>query len=740
MTTNSVSFPHRGGQGELFAEPAATLKGTVAAVIFSAPSGTFAVLRLRPDGEGGQVSVTVPSEPPLVGQEIELTGEWVQHPRFGLQFKAASFHLVAPTSAAGIERFLASGVIEGVGKVTAKRLVRAFGERTLDVIENEPHRLSEVKGLGKKTAEKIVKSYRSQSELREIMLWLEGHGLSGTFAARIFKAYGSGSLHVLESKPYRLAREIEGIGFLTADALATTLGVERESTARIAAGLDYALGECAQNGNVCLPEDELAGKAARLLGLGVGLVADVLSMELRRGALRYEYFRGENLVYPPYLYQAERGVAERLLALKKRAVSFVSGDASALVEKWERRSGLALAQAQREAVAASLTEGVLVLTGGPGTGKTTVVRGMIELMEERGLEVLLGAPTGRAAKRLQEASGHRAMTVHRMLEAAGGEGGVAFGRDEDEPLEADVIILDETSMMDTLLMYYFLLAVPKGCHLVLVGDVDQLPAVGPGAVLKDILRSGAVPSVRLTEVFRQGEGSGIVLAAHAINAGRMPALGRLGESDFAFIELPDEEVPRAILALAGRSLPQMGFSPLADVQVLSPMHRYDAGTENLNTLLQQELNPPAPEKRELKSGVRVLREGDKVMQTKNNYQKGVFNGDTGFIKSIGEEGITVRFEGELEVEYQKSELIELTLAYAISVHKSQGSEYSVIILPLVRAHYIMLQRNLLYTAVTRAKARVVLLGSRAALTTAVETDRTRRRLTLLAERLGEKLD
>jgi len=722
-------------------ETAEELEGVVDSIVFASDDGRFSVFRLRPLKQHGRVSVTVNSVPPLVGQQVHLRGQWVVHPRFGDQFKATGMKIAAPSSVEGIERFLASGVIEGVGPVMAQKLVAKFGADTLDIIEKKPHLLQQVPGIGKKTAEKIAASYRQQSELRDIMLWLEEHGVSGSYAARIFKQYSSFAIDVLENHPYQLAQEVEGIGFLTADSIAASIGVEKNDGARVAAGIDYALQQISLSGHCCIPDGALVERAAKLLQVDAENVRKVLKKQLSLNRLAVEYMGGKNLIYPSWLYVAEKKTAEKLLYLQRAAEPLAVEEPFHLVEEWEKSTGMELADKQREAMAAVLVHGIFVLTGGPGTGKTTVVRGMLEMLEAQGLEILLGAPTGRAAKRLAEATGRKAMTVHRLLEAQGGgqqDGGSVFAKDSDEQLEADAIILDEVSMMDIVLMQHFLEAVPDGCHVILVGDVDQLPAVGPGSVLKDILRSRVIPSVCLTEVFRQDGAGTIVWNAHAINGGRLPQCSPQG--DFRFLENNDSaRTADMIVELCINVLPRMGFSPLSDVQVLSPMHRQDCGVDNLNRRLQAALNPRSPEKPEFVNSVQVFRLGDKVMQTKNNYTKQVFNGDIGFITAMEEDHVTVRYSEEQAVDYERSELVELQLAYAMSVHKSQGSEYPVILLPLVPGHHIMLQRNLLYTAVTRAKKLVILLGSRAALHTAVMNDRTRKRYTLLAERLAQEI-
>ena len=705
------------------------LSGLVDSIIFSSGDGQFCVFRLRPDRQNGRVNVTLNGSAPLIGQELHLRGNWVEHPRFGHQFKATGLIVESPTDILGIERFLGSGVIKGLGPVRAHKIVQKFGEETLRIIEEHPSRLAYVDGISKKLARQIAESYQEQSELREVMIWLEGHGVSGALAGRIYEQYSSFAIDMLENHPYALASEVRGIGFTTADAIASSIGYEKDDAARIAAGIDYTLVQISQNGHCCIPEKPLADKAAQILQVSSGQVLDVLREELAADRVIAEDLGQGPLLYAPQLYRAEKKTADKLLYLQRYAEPLLVAHPEKEVSKWAAKSGITLSDGQQAALCGVLEHGVFVLTGGPGTGKTTVVRGMIALLEKQGLTIQLGAPTGRAAKRLSEATGRKAMTVHRMLEAQGGESGIGFGRDEDTQLEADAIILDEVSMMDIVLMQHFLAAVPDGCHV---------PSVGPGSVLKDILRSEVIPSVRLTEIFRQGEGSDIVLNAHAINAGRLPTCTDTG--DFRFIEIADaDEVSKAIVAICAEVIPSWKLSPMTDVQVLSPMHRLACGVDNLNHMLQQALNPPGPEKKEFGNSVQTFRLGDKVMQTKNNYQKHVFNGDIGFVTKIGDDHLTVHFGEDLDVDYEKQELIELALAYAMSVHKSQGSEYPIVILPLVAGHRIMLQRNLLYTAVTRAKRLVILLGTKAALNTAVSNDRTRKRYTLLAERLNKTI-
>ncbi len=713
-----------------------TITGTVDSITFKNKDNTYTVLRLRPDDGGAMLAVVGNFAAPLTGEEIEASGKWVEHPRFGRQFRAEYCRRIMPSSEKGIERFLASGAIKGIGRATAARLMKHFGARVLEVLEMFPHRLTEVEGIGKKKAAVIAASYAEQNEMRELMLLLETLGVAGGYAARIAASLGEAALETVKNEPYRLAAEVDGIGFRIADQIAMGQGWEREAHARLAAGIHYALEGIAQAGHCCVPEEQLVAEAARILTIEPLLAAETVRMMLGKNELLNETWQGVEMLYPPWLYHAEQHTADRLLEIRDAAKK-LTGMHEDDVREWETINNVRLAEEQRKAVLAALEYGVLVLTGGPGTGKTTTVRSIIALLEQQECRILLGAPTGRAAKRLSETTGYPAATLHRLLEAAGGsEGAPLFGRNEYNPLEADVVIVDEASMMDISLTSHLLRAVPHGCRFILVGDVDQLPAVGPGAVLKDIIRSGSVPLVRLTEIFRQSGESIIVHNAHRINRGLSPNLNT--DADFVFIDSNSSMATATrIVGLCSQKLPQEGFDPITDIQVLSPMHRHECGVENLNRMLQAALNPSAGGDEEVTMPNFTYRVADKVMQRKNNYTKRVFNGDIGIISSINGNIIMVDYPDET-VTYEKGELSELQPAYAMSVHKSQGSEYPIVILVLVPEHHIMLQRSLLYTAITRARRRVIIVGAARALETALHNDRTRRRYSLLAERLRKE--
>lgn len=715
--------------------------GTVDTIIFASQDNRFTVLKLSPEKLSTQITVTLNGMAPLIGQLLEIEGEWVKHPKFGQQFKATTYKTVAPTEISGIEKFLASGAINGIGPAMAKKIVAEFGEKTLEIIAKSPNELLKVPGIGKKTAEKISTSYLEQSELTEIMVWLENHGISNTYAGKIFAKYGSFAIDIMEKDIYRLFQDIEGIGFLTADKLAFNLGIQREDKRRIISGIDYALMQLCNNGHCCIPEMALVDKTAKILQVNNQIIFTILKERIDNGSLNTEIVGGETLIYPPYLYYAEKKVATRLLQLQQATEPLSEDNLSLFIKVWEKDNQIQLAQKQKEAIKACLHHGVLVLTGGPGTGKTTVIKGILSILKAQGLKIRLAAPTGRAAKRLSETTGQKALTIHRLLEANNlaqdDNLKLGFSKDIDDQLDADVIILDEVSMVDIVLMHHFFNAVPDGCRIILVGDTDQLPAVGPGSVLKDIIRSQKIPAIRLDEIFRQAQTSMIIQNAHIINAGRLPDL-RKQYSDFVFYELNDDtSITQKILDLCTKDLPHEGFDVLKDVQILSPMHRFLCGVENLNLMLQEQLNPKKNQD-ELKYSSQTFRVGDKVMHIRNNYQKNVFNGDIGFIQDVNNEKLTVDYFDHI-VTYEKNELNELTLAYASSVHKSQGSEYKVVIIPLSTSHYIMLQRNLLYTAITRAKQKVIIIGSKKALMTAIQSNRTQKRYTLLAERLAHKL-
>ena len=715
------------------------IAGVVDNVVFQSEDNTFCVLKIE-SKKTGVFTAVYHGSAPYMGENVELEGEWIEHARFGQQLDVKVLRIVEPTSVAGIESFLASGAVKGIGKTLAKRIVDKFGVEALTVLNEAPDRLAEVQGISVKKALAMGEAYKALSGLRELMLFLESHGVSGNYATKLQQAYGDTAIARIKANPYNLATEIDGIGFKTADRIAMAMGVPRDSDERLIAGLSYALTQSAAVGHTCVPEFMLVQETARYLMVDTNLVQDIFNSLANKNLLRIQDSGGMRLVYAEYLYRAEVNTARRLSALRDQAKPITRVNADEVILAWENEAGITLAEAQREAIYASLEHGVLVLTGGPGTGKTTVVKGIINVLEKGGCRILLAAPTGRAARRLAESSQREAKTVHRLLEYTPTGNGFIFNKNDSDPLDAEAIIIDEASMLDINLIHNLLKAVPGGCRLILVGDVDQLPSVGPGSVLKDIIRSQKMPVVRLENVFRQAEVSPIVLNAHKINRGQMPEFET--EGDFSMQEFASE--PEAAEYVARTYAHVVRYTDWREVQVLTPMHKNPCGVQNLNKLMQQYVNPPSGLKQEINiPGGNVIRCGDKVMQIRNNYEKDVFNGDIGRVVRIEGKLVQVSFPDRLEgeiVTYEATEVEELQLAYAMSVHKSQGSEYPYVLLCMVPSHYIMLQRNLLYTAVTRAKEKVLVVGSRRAVRTAVENDKMRQRYSLLAERLQESSD
>jgi exodeoxyribonuclease V alpha subunit len=723
-----------------------TLQGTLEHILFTAEDGYTVARLLCPESFE---PVTVVGHLPFlkIGEKLRLWGEWTTHPKYGPQFKIHAYEIVVPTTVEGIQAYLSSGLIRGIGPKLAERLTEHFGAQTLEVIDKEPERLYEVPGLGPVRVRKIIEAWEEQRGIKEVMLFLKSHGVSTHLAVKIYKTYGQEATPLLKEDPYRLTEEIFGVGFVTADQLARRLGIAPDSPQRLRAGIAHVLREAVEEGHVYLPRSELSRRASQLLGVEAAQVEAVLeeTSQLEEAPIRREIFEadegeeGMEAIYLAPLYHSEVGAAERLRRLLEHPgpdlkLSPSSERFTELLKQLEEETGLRYSEEQQEALRQALEHKVLILTGGPGTGKTSTVRGMIHLFESLDLEVALASPTGRAAKRLEEATGRPAQTLHRLLEYSPQWG---FQRGEHFPLEADVVIVDEASMIDLFLMYTLLRALRPEARLILVGDADQLPSVGPGRVLWDLIDSGSVPVVKLTEIFRQAQGSLIVQNAHRINRGEFPRLSPDPEGDFLFLEASDpQEAARLVEELVCEVLPERyGYHPIDEIQVLSPMYRGEAGVDRLNHVLQARLNPnPA---QALAFGGRRFHLGDKVMQIRNDYDKEVFNGDIGRIVAVDPEELKleVLYPGRGRVSYAQEDLDELVPAYAITVHKSQGSEYPCVVIVLLKQHYMLLQRNLLYTAVTRARERVIVVGSRQAIAMAVRNDRPIQRYTYLARRL-----
>ena len=719
-----------------------SLGGSVERVTYHNEQNGYTVLRLQIRGRVEPVTVVGNFSAVSPGESLRVTGWWTTHPQYGDQFKAVEYAVTRPATVAGIQKYLGSGLIKGVGPVTARRIVEHFKEKTLEVIESDISRLGEVKGVSRKRVEMIQKAWEEQRAIKEVMLFLQSHSVSTSFAVKIFKQYGSDAITVVEKTPYRLADEVYGIGFRTADQIARNLGMAPDAEERLRAGLRHSLMTASEEGHCYLPAGDLIERSADALGVeDRAKLEAALEKALDDGLLKVEESGGESAVYLPPLWQSERGVARRLRALVGEPLRLDPNRVESWLDRFAAKRGVALSEEQRRAVHLAARSRVMILTGGPGTGKTFTLRTMVELFYAMRKTVALASPTGRAAQRLSEVTGREAKTIHRLLEFDPAT--MRFKRNDVWPLEADVVIVDEASMIDIVLANSLIKAIDDGASVVLVGDADQLPSVGPGAFLQDLISSGVAPVARLTQIFRQAARSLIVQNAHQINRGEFPRLVKPGEekSDCYFIEAEEpEEVVRLIVNSVSKSLPsRFGYDPLKDIQTLSPMNRGRVGAGRLNGVLQAALNPQSsdgPGKAEAVRGDRTLRVGDKVIQRVNNYRLEVFNGDMGAIEAIDLEDqmIAVRFADRV-VEYDFADSLELSHGFAVTIHKAQGSEYPAVVIPLHTQHYLMLSRNLLYTALTRAKKTVVIIGTTQAIGMAMRNLEAMRRFTGLAREL-----
>ncbi|MBN2148735.1 MAG: ATP-dependent RecD-like DNA helicase [Anaerolineales bacterium] len=733
-----------------------TLSGSVERITYYNAENGYSVLRLRPDqrplpciDREGLVTITgnLPEISP--GEHLRLSGRWVNHPKHGLQLQAETCEQILPATVAGIRRYLGSGLVKGIGPRLAERIVVCFGRQTLDVIENQPERLREVPDIGPKRSHAIAIAWEEQKQVKEIMLFLHSHQVSTNLAVKIYKQYGAQALNVVRSDPYRLAQEIYGVGFKTADRIAQALGLPNDHSSRIEAGVIYALNEMTDEGHVYAPQHLLAERAAGLLELSSELVEPALERLEKEAYIRQETIGqrlsaaqggkgtreaegvyGQRAIYLTALYHSETGVDEFIRRLTSPMFSKLSDMPPAFLA-----SAPELSIEQNAAIRTAISHPLSILTGGPGTGKTTCIRALVDLLEASGKQVALASPTGRAAKRLSEATGRAASTIHRLLGYKPGEG---FKHNADNPLLVDLLVIDEASMLDLILAYHLLKAVQPGTHLLLVGDIDQLPSVGAGDVLRDVIASRIAPVTRLSTIFRQAAGSQIITNAHRINQGLMPIFSKDSQDLFLFTAEEPAQAANWVIDVVCKRIPEkFGFDPRQHIQVLAPMYRGPAGVDALNQQLQAMLNPPDPRRAEKGFYGRVFRTGDKVMQIQNNYDKEVFNGDIGLVCAIDpiEHVLQVDFEGR-RIDYDWSEADQLVLAYAVSVHKAQGAEFPAVVIPLLTSHYMMLQRNLLYTAITRARKLCVLVGNQKAIRIAVRNNHVAQRFTALEWRLA----
>ncbi len=713
-----------------------TLEGSIERISFHNEENHFTIARMKIKGERDTIPVIGHLFSVTPGEVLKISGYFEQHPKYGRQVRIESYESIIPATVPGIEKYLGSGLVKGIGPEMAKRIVKKFGLTTLDIIEKDIRQLSKVEGVGPKRIAQIKEAWKEQKEIRRIMIFLQGYGVSTGLATKIFKTYGQQAVSRIQENPYGLAADIFGVGFLTADRIAQKMGMEKDAPARLQAGLTYILQQKSEEGQVCLPEEDLIQAASQQLEVDAFQLHPTLKDLIQKKQLRTQQDEtGKIYIFLPYLDLSEEGISQRIGVLLKEKPK-TDGRTETIISQVERAFRLTLSGQQKEAVRKALSQKLLIITGGPGTGKTTIIRSILEIYKQLGRRCVLMAPTGRAAKRLSEVTHYPAATIHRGLGYNPKIGG--FQKDEEHPLAADLVVIDEASMVDTTLMFHLLKAVPDQAVLILVGDVFQLPSVGPGNVLSDFIQSQKVPVVQLNRIFRQGEGSLIVVNAHRIHQGDMPILvneeGNKNQ-DFYFLDQEEpEKAVRWILELVQDKLPKRyGIDPLQDIQVLTPMYKGVVGAENLNLFLQQHLNQ---DQRSVQRGSRVFKVGDKVMQIRNNYDKDVFNGDIGRLAKIDRENqeVLVNFDGRFVV-YDFSELEDLVLAYAISVHKSQGNEYPAVIIPVMIQHFILLQRNLIYTAVTRAKRVVVLVGTKKALAIGIKNNKPQLRYSFLKERL-----
>lgn len=714
------------------------LTGLVERVTFHNPENGFAILKVKVSGEKELVTVVGNAAGVNPGEYLSGLGTWIQDRSYGRQFKTSFMNLSHPNTLDGMEKYLGSGVVKGIGQHFAKKLIKKFGERVFDVIEQEPEKLRDIEGIGDKRVDMITSAWNDQKKIREIMVFLQSHGVGTARAVRIYKTYGDQSIEILQENPYRLALDIVGIGFKTADQLAMKLGVEPDSLIRARAGVHHVLQDLSSQGHCGVYFEELLKVSVDLLEISDSIIDLAITEEVDAEQLIEEQFSERRLLSLKSLYLAEVGVAKNIIRLNQGEPLWGNVDVDKAIPWVEQKNKIKLSGSQKTAIMTSIQSKVSVITGGPGVGKTTVVNSILKIIRSKGASVTLCAPTGRAAKRLTESTGMTAKTIHRLLEFDPGTR--QFKYDQDNPIEADLVVVDEASMIDIVLMHHLLKAISSHCALIIVGDVDQLPSVGPGAVLSDIIRSECVNTVRLTEIFRQAASSQIIVNAHRVNSGQMPISEKDTKklTDFYFIEADSpEDIHKKTLKVITERIPErFKLDPIRDVQLLTPMHRGDIGVRGMNEDLQKILNGEA-EPKVLRYG-NTYSSGDKVMQITNNYDKDVFNGDIGFIKSmdLDEKSLKVDFDDRI-VEYYFDELDELVLAYACTIHKSQGSEYPAVVIPVATQHYMMLQRNLLYTGITRGKKLVVLVGQKKALSMAVKNIKANMRVTQLAFRINE---